>query len=81
MDNAVEDGPAEKDAEVDGEDVKAEQEEVAPKTKKRPRKSERADLEVFSGEALAVMDLTEIKGDVAALEGSHLYIKVSVLTY
>jgi hypothetical protein len=41
-------------------------------TKRKPkasRRSEMAELEVFSGEALEAMNLNEIKGDVATLEG------------
>lgn len=50
--------------------VKEEPEEDGGKI--RQRTSEKLELEVYSAEALAAQDLSEIKADVATLEGMSL---------
>jgi hypothetical protein len=65
--------PTEKTAEANEQEqsvVKEELEEAAPKSSKKAR-TESIELEVFSDEALASFDLSELKGDVATLEGLY----------
>ncbi|KAF9515941.1 hypothetical protein BS47DRAFT_1391255 [Hydnum rufescens UP504] len=61
--------PTEKNAEANEQEhsVVKEELEAAPKTSKKSR-TESMELEVFSDEALASFDLSELKGDVATLE-------------
>lgn len=40
---------------------------------RKRRQSEKLELEVFGDEALAAMDISEIKADVVALEGPPLF--------